>query len=298
DLHKKVFLKLCETLNFSRTAETLGVSRQAVSKAMNRLESSLGCRLIEKQGRGSRLTECGELLMRYLLEEESRFEELRQLLYFAQNRQGSQLVIGMQTQYRFKEETMLVMEFSVEYEGKAQIQLLHDAPGRLQECLSNGSVDLVIACKNFLELSPDFAWEDLRTTPAVLLVSCLHPDATEDADVERFKDAPLVVSCFENEPTERYRRRADRLIRRYGLRSASIIEAANADSAHVAVIMNRGVMVATRESNYAPPSIVRSYSLGAAETICCLWRKNDENPLLKTFIRRLKEVAEGVDYVE
>jgi LysR family transcriptional regulator, positive regulator for ilvC len=52
----KVFLSVCETLSFTRTSEQLHMSLSAVSRSLQRLEESLGCRLLERDNRNVRLT--------------------------------------------------------------------------------------------------------------------------------------------------------------------------------------------------------------------------------------------------
>lgn len=53
------FVKAAETLNFSRAAEELYVTQQAVSKAVANLEEELGCRLFERGASGLALTPAG-----------------------------------------------------------------------------------------------------------------------------------------------------------------------------------------------------------------------------------------------
>lgn len=54
-----VFLSLAETLNFSRTATALGVSRATVTTQIQELEQRLGVRLLQRTTRNVALTEAG-----------------------------------------------------------------------------------------------------------------------------------------------------------------------------------------------------------------------------------------------
>ncbi|MEU6389648.1 LysR family transcriptional regulator [Streptomyces sp. NPDC046939] len=60
----RAFVRTAEELHFGRAASTLGISQQALSKRIARLESGLGARLFERGGTGVRLTEAGQ---RFLL---------------------------------------------------------------------------------------------------------------------------------------------------------------------------------------------------------------------------------------
>ncbi|MEU9034066.1 LysR family transcriptional regulator [Streptomyces sp. NPDC048352] len=56
----RAFVRASEELHFGRAAGLLGVSQQALSKRIARLESLLGTRLFQRGGTGVRLTEAGE----------------------------------------------------------------------------------------------------------------------------------------------------------------------------------------------------------------------------------------------
>ena len=57
-----VFLAVAEALNFRVAGERLGVTRSAVSQALQRLEDRIGVALVQRTTRSVRLTEAGELL--------------------------------------------------------------------------------------------------------------------------------------------------------------------------------------------------------------------------------------------
>src|SRR5580704_9534096 len=63
--HLAVFHAVAEEKSVSRGAERLMVSQPAVSKQVQLLERSVGTALLERQPRGIRLTEAGELLAGY-----------------------------------------------------------------------------------------------------------------------------------------------------------------------------------------------------------------------------------------
>ncbi|MFI0237959.1 LysR family transcriptional regulator [Streptomyces sp. NPDC016845] len=56
----RAFVRTAEELHFGRAADTLGISQQALSKRIARLETRLGKRLLERGGNGVRLTEAGQ----------------------------------------------------------------------------------------------------------------------------------------------------------------------------------------------------------------------------------------------
>src|SRR5919108_3845719 len=56
-----VFLAIAEARNFRVASERLGVTRSAVSQALQRLEDRIGVALVQRTTRSVRLTEAGEL---------------------------------------------------------------------------------------------------------------------------------------------------------------------------------------------------------------------------------------------
>ncbi|MEY4581390.1 MAG: hypothetical protein RL701_6093 [Pseudomonadota bacterium] len=54
------FLRVCETLSFTRAAELLGTQKSSISRSIKRLESELGVRLLQRTTRQLALTEAGQ----------------------------------------------------------------------------------------------------------------------------------------------------------------------------------------------------------------------------------------------
>jgi DNA-binding transcriptional LysR family regulator len=70
-----VFLAVAEARNFRVAAERLGVTRSAVSQALQRLEDRLGVTLVQRTTRSVRLTEAGELFQSLVKEPADRVAE-------------------------------------------------------------------------------------------------------------------------------------------------------------------------------------------------------------------------------
>ena len=61
----KTFTMVAKTLSFSKTAEILNFAQSSISDQITTLESELHCKLFERLGRKSTLTNEGECLLNY-----------------------------------------------------------------------------------------------------------------------------------------------------------------------------------------------------------------------------------------
>lgn len=80
DYRIETFLEVCETLNYTKAAENLGLSQPAVSQHIRLLEEEYGIKLFERKGRKVRLTDRGMILRQALLQFRSDERKLRDRL--------------------------------------------------------------------------------------------------------------------------------------------------------------------------------------------------------------------------
>lgn len=67
ELHQvRYFLKSCETLNFTRAAEALGVAVPTLTRAIKKLEDELGGQLFRRERHLTHLTDLGRLMQQHL----------------------------------------------------------------------------------------------------------------------------------------------------------------------------------------------------------------------------------------
>ena len=88
------FLQVAELQSVSAAARVLGLTQPAVTKQIRALEAALECSLLERAGRGIRLTAAGELLAEYGRRSAAVISELRQVLGELQQGKSGKLSIG------------------------------------------------------------------------------------------------------------------------------------------------------------------------------------------------------------
>ncbi len=78
DMHTlSLYVGLCRNLHFGRTSEEFHVTPSALSRAIQRLEESVGHRLLVRDNRSVSLTPQGEIFREFAEETLSRFEDMR-----------------------------------------------------------------------------------------------------------------------------------------------------------------------------------------------------------------------------
>jgi len=88
------FLQVAELGSVSAAAQVLGLTQPAVTKQIRALEAALDCRLLERAGRGIRLTAAGELLVEYGRRSAAVLSDFLQVLGDLQQGRSGKLVIG------------------------------------------------------------------------------------------------------------------------------------------------------------------------------------------------------------
>ncbi|HNH46758.1 MAG TPA: LysR family transcriptional regulator [Myxococcota bacterium] len=88
-----VFLKVAQTTSLSRAARELGLPRATVGRRLERLESSLGLRLIRRSTRKLVLTEAGEILFQRGLKIQAEIEDTRRQLQSQEDRIEGELKV-------------------------------------------------------------------------------------------------------------------------------------------------------------------------------------------------------------
>jgi DNA-binding transcriptional LysR family regulator len=153
---------------YAGAAEALSKSISTVSYGVKRLESVLGVRLLEVQGRRAQLTDAGRELLRrsrYLLDEALSLERAARPLAA-----GWQPVVTLAVEVVFPNERLLAaLEHFSGLTGTTRVELIESVLSGTTEQLFNGLADLVVAAG----VPPGFLGEALTS---VEFVAVAHPD--------------------------------------------------------------------------------------------------------------------------
>lgn len=294
------FLSLTETLSFSQTALYFGVSQQAVSKSIAALERDLGVSLFTRSRSHVLLTEAGSEWRGLFQTWYRQLQETRERISRQCVSQRASLRLGYQDYMSMGDLTGSLLTGLRRANPSADIQIESHSPLGLWAHLVDRRLDAILVCRRFIPETRGFRFLSLFQIPLVVLVSATHPRLRADSTYRDFISDPLVVDRMEQESPGDCTGRAWQDCVRYGLTPSRIVTVPNRDSAYTAVEMGQGFLLATANSRARSRVALKSFPANAVDTLVCIWREEDANPLLAALTNVLAayfqiEPAEGTD---
>jgi DNA-binding transcriptional LysR family regulator len=136
----RVFMTVANERSFSRAAEKLARTQPAVSLALQRLESELGERLLDRSAKDVVLTDAGRTVLEYARRFQNLESELRNSIAELRDHSAGRLVIGA------NESTGLYLLRHIErYRGlypKVKVQVRRSFSSRIPAEIANGNLEL------------------------------------------------------------------------------------------------------------------------------------------------------------
>ena len=174
----EIFLKVCETGNFTKAAEALNYTQSGISQMMAGLEEELGVQLFARAKKGVVLTDNGQRLIPYIREMVNQKEKLRQAAFNINNKVEGRLRIGS-----FSSVTAMwlphVVHFFKENYPQVEVQIFDGNYDEIHDWIIRGQVDCGFLSSILAE---------------VLTFYPLHQDAHKPQTVYSFRDDTLIVA--------------------------------------------------------------------------------------------------------
>lgn len=189
----RYFCAIAARRSFRAAGEDLRIAQPALSQQMRRLEDELGVELFDRSTRPVGLTDAGEHLLpraRQLLADlERATAEVRE---FSGEFRGRIAVGAMQ--YLTNLELPGLLASFRERHPLVELGLRVGNTGQLCELLESGELDIAVCHSDELDLSPEFATEELRTEELVIVVAAADPLAGQTAvTVQELAPTPLIT---------------------------------------------------------------------------------------------------------
>jgi DNA-binding transcriptional LysR family regulator len=171
----RYFVAVAQTGNVTRAAERLHLSQPALSSAVKQLEAALGVELLERSGRGVRLTPAGELLLQRgteLLEQAAAVtDEVRGR---GEEEPAARLRLGLSPTARYGVGPQLLAACAAAAPA-AMLYASEDTTAALLRDVAQGRLDLAVVFCAPDDIPPGVDLELLSDEPAVVHLPAGHP---------------------------------------------------------------------------------------------------------------------------
>ncbi|WP_248920769.1 transcriptional regulator CynR [Pseudomonas entomophila] len=227
--HIQYFLAVAQHHSFTRAAAALHVSQPALSQQVRQLEESLGAQLFDRSGRTTRLTDVGEVYLRYARRAEQELLEARRAIHDVGDLSRGSLRVAVTPTFTTYLVGPLIEAFHARYPN-ITLNLREIAQEHMEALLLADELDVGIA---FDELhTQDIDTYPLLVETLALVVGSRHPLAKSSAiGAQALNDESMILLSAEFATREQI----ERYCRQHGIRPQVRMEA-NAIGAVIEVV--------------------------------------------------------------
>lgn len=203
--HIKYFLAVAQHHSFTKAAAALHVSQPALSQQVRQLEKSLSAQLFDRSGRTTRLTDAGEVYLRYARRASQELEEGKRAIHDVGDLSRGALRVALTPTFTTYLVGPLVEAFHSRYPN-ITLNLREIAQEQMEELLLADELDVGIAFED--GHSQDIETQPLLIEALALVVGERHPLAGQSAiDLDALSAESLILLSEEfatREQIDRY----------------------------------------------------------------------------------------------
>jgi DNA-binding transcriptional LysR family regulator len=287
----RYFVAVAEDLHFTHAAERLFVSQPALSKQIRALERALGVELFKREGRSVSLTPAGAALLPHAREVLAVWGGAWEAVEQNKLNQSSRLVVAMSTSPGRDGLLPAIRSRFSESAPQAQLVLRQVGWGDPTAGLADGSTDIAFV---WLPLPGHgrYRWIPVAEEPCLIAMSEHHPLAGRAAlAIGELQDEPFLALPASAGPLRDYWLATDQRDGRPPNIGAVIT---SSDETYEALVDGLGICLVA--AGNAPSLtrggvVTRPVSGVPACTLALAWRKDDGNPLIRTYAEAAAKVA-------
>jgi DNA-binding transcriptional LysR family regulator len=287
--HLRYFVAVAEGLNIRRAAEKLRISQPPISRQLNDLESEIGVKLFDRSTRKLKLTQAGECFLKEATEILDRVQHATQLAQAVSRGETGTLVIA----YGGPVSGMLpasAMRQCRDIYPWMELVIKEMSPRDQVHGLLENKIDLGYVGLNPVELQDIFCFESVRKVEVLVALPSNHPLIKKDSlRLEELAREHFIMVERTASPTT-----YDRVINI--LKSGGFVpnvahEADKSQNLLRLVAAGFGIaLVPDLFRNYSMPDVVfRPLKQRIHVDWHVAWRRDNDSPLLKTFLSILRE---------
>lgn len=286
----KCFMTLAKTLNFTKTADQIFMTQQAVSRSIAALEQELGLQLFERSTRSVRLTTEGRKLYaflgRTLHEYELLLEDMRR------NQNPYLLHVGYQNYISYFDRLRKARVFLSDRYPELKVDADRVSPPDMRSGLQQHELDMIVIYKRFFRETSGYKTLPLCSIQQYFIVSD-ETEIPEKDPLTALKSMPFIIDKVERESPSELKRRIRMERELWGFTGETVV-VADRDSAYTQAEMDRGVVVGTDLSIMSSGRALKYYNVGFQEQLIAVWREDETNRLIPEYAAALRKMFENV----
>lgn len=220
----RIFYYVAQYENFTKAAQALGSNQPNVTRAMNRLEAEIHCKLFARSNRGVHLTPEGESLYRHVKAAMFQFEEAERELTAAVSLDEGSVSVGASETALHVYLLEVLEQFRMRHPGIRLCISNHSTPQAIK-AVQDGAVDFAVvttplALPTGMQAVPLVPFDEILVGGRTFAALATHPLA-----LPALKKYPLIALGPDTMTSAYYRA----LFARYGLEFEPDTEVATAD---------------------------------------------------------------------
>lgn len=283
------FMASAELLSFTKAADKLFLSRQAVSKRVLGLEAELNCKLFIRNSQTLLLTEAGELYYEFFQNTHARWERLQESLVSLKQKSGT-LDVSYLEGLNIPPQLLDVL-FAVRDRYNVVLKLstydMHD----LTALVENGEHDIILSYGGpRLNLYREYEYIPVASYGMVLVGhSSLFPQGggLSAADFEHF---PMITWLRKDQTVEEALDKCARCCLDFGFHCQDIRVVPNRETARAEIEAGHGVGICTSIDRLTNSPVIRTLPLQGSSTVVCMWKRNTTSPAVRAVVQRLQQL--------
>jgi DNA-binding transcriptional LysR family regulator len=277
------FLSLAKTLNFTNTAKNLYMTQQAVSKNISALEGYVGFPLFVRNSRSVCLTAEGAILFETLSKMADAFQNTVSTLK-KQSARDVRIHVGYQRNLDFSSVLQEALKKIKEIVPGIVLDGDRYCPSVLNRMLRGRQLEMILINQRFLLWDEQYETASMLHMPQYLMLSAEYPGVNEHSAYGDFLNEPFIIDSHESESMSEFNDRLDREIKLWGLSPSRILVVPDRDSAYTYAELGHGVIIGDISNRMAHGRSLVWYPIDKNEILLGVWRKDEENSLVKTYI--------------
>ena len=289
----KCFLAAAENGSFTKTAEELYMTRQAVSKQIAQLEKELGVKLFERTTAKVEITPAGSMFVTYFTNTLKEWEKVRFLAKAMEEKQKNTVRIGSPYDMDIGNKIYQAEQKCREEGLELQLEWERSEAEKLVRMLMEGRIDVAISFERAMEevegAKDALDLQFFSRNSAFLTVSKRNRHYSEQATVTDFEEEPLYVAK-DMFPAgiglDVFRKDWEK----YGLYLKDIRVSPNRDSMKTMVELGVGFTICTNLDSFSKTKGIVTIPLNRTMELYTIWRKDENNTPVLAFLDELNRL--------